>query len=236
MELIPVQNLLFMLFPLAIVGYYYFKWTDNSTEVLYATIRMVAQLILIGYALVYIFKNDSWQLGFFIILFMIIMASFIALRNIEQKSVSRYFVILFAIAMGGTINLILIIEFVLDLTPFYEPRYVVPLAGMIYANSMNAISLAAERFEKESKLLEREEANKIAFKASMIPRINTFLAVGIVALPGMMTGQILSGVDPLVAVRYQIVVMAMVLGSSGISVIIYLKTISKINFQKVKNQ
>ena len=236
MELIPVQNLLFMLFPLAIVGYYYFKWTDNSTEVLYATIRMVAQLILIGYALVYIFKNDSWQLGFFIILFMIIMASFIALRNIEQKSVSRYFVILFAIAMGGTINLILIIEFVLDLTPFYEPRYVVPLAGMIYANSMNAISLAAERFEKESKLLEREEANKIAFKASMIPRINTFLAVGIVALPGMMTGQILSGVDPLVAVRYQIVVMAMVLGSSGISVIIYLKIISKINFQKVKNQ
>jgi len=236
MELIPVQNLLFMLFPLAIVGYYYFKWTDNSTEVLYATIRMVAQLIFIGYALVYIFKNDSWQLGFFIILFMIIMASFIALRNIEQKSVSRYFVILFAIAMGGTINLILIIEFVLDLTPFYEPRYVVPLAGMIYANSMNAISLAAERFEKESKLLEREEANKIAFKASMIPRINTFLAVGIVALPGMMTGQILSGVDPLVAVRYQIVVMAMVLGSSGISVIIYLKTISKINFQKVKNQ
>ena len=228
MELIPAQNLLFMLLPLSVVGYYYYKWTDNSTEVLYATLRMVIQLILIGYALVYIFKNDSWYLGFFIILFMIIMASFIALRNVEQKSVSTYFIILFAIAIGGTINLVLIIEFVLDLTPFYTPRYVVPLAGMIYANSMNAISLAAERFEKESKILVREEANKIAFKASMIPRINTFLAVGIVALPGMMTGQILSGVDPLVAVRYQIVVMAMVLGSSGISVIIYLKMISKL--------
>ncbi len=233
MELIPAQNLLYMLLPLTVVGYYYYKWTDNSTEVLYATIRMVVQLILIGYALVYIFKNDSWYLGFFIILFMVIMASFIALRNVEQKSISTYFVILFAIAVGGTINLVLIIEFVLDLTPFYEPRYVVPLAGMIYANSMNAISLAAERFEKESKTLEREEANKIAFKASMIPRINTFLAVGIVALPGMMTGQILSGVDPLVAVRYQIVVMAMVLGSSGISVILYLKMISKIDSQKV---
>jgi len=223
MELIPAQNILFMLLPLSVVGYYYYKWTDNSTEVLYATIRMVIQLILIGYALVYIFKNDSWYLGFFIILFMIIMASFIALRNVEQKSISTYLVILFAIAVGGTINLVLIIEFVLDLTPFYEPRYVVPLAGMIYANSMNAISLAAERFE----------ANKIAFKASMIPRINTFLAVGIVALPGMMTGQILSGVDPLVAVRYQIVVMTMVLGSSGISVILYLKMISKIDSQKV---
>ena len=232
MELIPAQNLLFMLLPLSVVGYYYYKWTDNSTEVLYATLRMVVQLILIGYALVYIFKNDSWYLGFFIILFMIIMSSFIVLRNIEQKSVSTYFVIFSAIAIGGTINLILIIEFVLDLTPFYEPRYVVPLAGMIYANSMNAISLAAERFEKEIKSSKREEANKIAFKSSMIPRINTFLAVGIVALPGMMTGQILSGVDPLVAVRYQIAVMAMILGSSGISVIIYLKMISRLKTMK----
>ena len=228
MELIPVQNLLYMLLPLTVVGYYYYKWTDNSTEILYATLRMVVQLILIGYALVYIFKNNSWYLGFFIIVFMIIMASFIALRNVEQRNISTYFIILFAITVGGTINLVLIIEFVLDLTPFYEPRYVVPIAGMIYANSMNAISLAAERLEKELKLLTREEANKIAFKASLIPRINTFLAVGIVALPGMMTGQILSGVDPLVAVRYQIVIMAMVLGSSGISVILYLKMASKV--------
>ena len=229
MELIPAQNLLFMLLPLSIVGYYYYKWTENSTEILYATIRMVVQLVLIGYALIYIFENDSWYLGFFIILFMIIMSSFIVLRNIEQKNLSSYFVIFFAITVGGTINLVLVIEFVLNLTPFYEPRYVIPIAGMIYANSMNAISLAAERFEKESKTLTREEANKSAFKASMIPRINTFLAVGIVALPGMMTGQILSGVDPLVAVRYQIAVMAMILGSSGISVIIYLKIISKLN-------
>ena len=227
MELIPAQNLLFMLLPLGIVGYYYYKWTDNSTEILYATLRMVIQLVLIGYALIYIFKNDSWYLGFFIILFMIIMSSFIVLRNIEQQNLSSYFVIFFAIAVGGTINLVLVIEFVLDLTPFYEPRYVVPIAGMIYANSMNAVSLAAERFEKELKVLIIEEATKVAFKASMIPIINTFLAVGIVALPGMMTGQILSGVDPLVAVRYQIVVMAMILGSSGISVIIYLKTISR---------
>ena len=228
MELIPVQNLLFMLLPLAVVGYYYYKWTDNSTEILYATLRMVIQLVLIGYVLIYIFKNDSWYLGFFIILFMIVMSSFIALRNIEKKNIATYSLLFFAIAVGGTINLVLIIEFVLDLTPFYEPRYVVPIAGMIYANSMNAISLAAERFEKELKLLTREEAKQIAFKASMIPRINTFLAVGIVALPGMMTGQILSGVDPLVAVRYQIVIMAMVLGSSGISVILYLKMATKV--------
>lgn len=216
MELIPAQNILYMLLPLALVAYYYHKWLKSGSEVVYATLRMVIQLLLIGYALVYLFENDSWYLGIFIIAFMIIMSSFIVLRNIEQKTLSTYFIILFSIAVGGTVNLVLVIEFVLDLTPFYEPRYVIPIAGMIYANSMNAISLAAERFEKESNL-------PAAFKASMIPRVNTFLAVGIVAIPGMMTGQILSGVDPLVAVRYQIVVMAMILGSAGISVIIYLR-------------
>ncbi|MEA3371085.1 MAG: ABC transporter permease [Campylobacterota bacterium] len=223
MELIPVQNLLYMLLPLAVVGYYYHKWTNNSTEVFYATIRMVIQLVAIGYVLIYIFENDSWYLGFFIILFMIIMSSFIVLRNIEQKGISSYFVIFFAIATGGTINLVLVIELVFNLTPFYEPRYVIPIAGMIYANAMNAISLAAERFEKELKISTTIKAKKVALKASMMPRVNTFLAVGIVALPGMMTGQILSGVDPLVAVRYQIVVMAMILGSAGISVVVYLK-------------
>jgi len=228
MELIPAQNIFFMLLPLSIVWYFYYKWIDNSTEILYATVRMVIQLILIGYILIYIFKNDSWYLGFFIILFMIIMSSFIVLRNIEQKNIFSYFVIFTAISIGGTFNLILIIEFVLDLTPFYEPRFVIPIAGMVYANSMNAVSLAAERFEKELDTSTYQEARKIAFKSSMIPRINTFLAVGIVSLPGMMTGQIISGVDPLVAIRYQIVIMAMVLGSSGISVIIYLKMIAKI--------
>ena len=229
MELIPVQNLLFMLLPLVVVGYFYYKWVDNAKEVIYATIRMVIQLVLIGYVLIYIFENDSWYVGLFIILFMISMSSFIVLRNIEQKGISAYSIIFLAIAVGGSINLILVIEFVLDLTPFYEPRFVVPIAGMIYANCMNAVSLAAERLEKELTVSTYQKAKKAAFKASMLPRINTFIAVGIVSLPGMMTGQILSGVDPLVAVRYQIVVMAMILGSSGISVIIYLKMISRLN-------
>jgi len=228
MELIPVQNLLIMLLPLVIIWYFYYKWADDAKEVLYATIRMVVQLVLIGYVLIYIFENDSWYIGFFIILIMISMSSFIVIRNIEQKTLTSYAIIFFAIAVGGSINLVLVIEFVLDLTPFYEPRYVVPIAGMIYANSMNAVSLAAERLEKELSTSLYEKAKRVAFKASMIPRINTFLAVGIVSLPGMMTGQILSGVDPLVAVRYQIVVMAMILGSSGISVILYLKMISKL--------
>ena len=222
MELIAAQNILFILLPLIIVWYFYYKWVDNKVEIIYASSRMIIQLIAIGYLLVYIFKNDSWAIGLLIILVMITMSTFIAFRNLTSKNIRTFNIIFIAIATAGTLNLIIVIEFVLDLTRFYEPKYVIPIAGMIYANCMNAIAIAAERFEQEIKVSNYIQARKISFKTAMMPKINTFLAVGLVSLPGMMTGQILSGVSPLIAVRYQIVIMAMILGSAGISVIIYL--------------
>lgn len=209
-----------MLLPLIVVAYIYAKWLDDKSELLIATLRMVIQLLFIGYALNFIFEAKNYLIGLGIIFIMILFSSWIVLRNIQNKTFSSFLKIAIAIAIGGTINLILVIFFVLDLNALYEPRFVIPIAGMIYSNAMNAVSLAAERFEqRENSYI---KARQIAFKASMIPQINAFLAVGLVSLPGMMTGQILSGVDPLIAVRYQIVVMAMVLGSSGISVILYL--------------
>jgi putative ABC transport system permease protein len=93
---------------------------------------------------------------------------------------------------------------------------------MILANSMNVLSLAIERFDKELSRNESfESARKTSFKSALIPQINSLLAVGLVSLPGMMTGQILSGIDPLIAVRYQIMIMATILSSAGISLIIY---------------
>lgn len=222
MHIIPIENLFIMLLPIAIVWYFYKKWTGDSVEIIKATVRMSLQLMLIGYALVFIFNNDSHWLGLSIVLFMIFAASLISLRNLENRSVGEFKNIFLAILIAGSFNLYLVLEFVLNLSPLYEPRFVIPLAGMIYANAMNAVALGGERFEKEIKRNVFHEARKITLKASLIPQINAFFAVGLVSLPGMMTGQILSGVDPIVAVRYQIVVMAMVLGSAGISVIIYL--------------
>ena len=107
---------------------------------------------------------------------------------------------------------------VLDLHPWYWPRYVIPLAGMIFTNAMNSVSLAAERFEAELKRdVAYNEARAIALRASLIPITNSLFAVGLVSLPGMMTGQILSGISPLIAARYQIMVMCMVYGAAGIS-------------------
>ncbi|HIP59910.1 MAG TPA: ABC transporter permease, partial [Campylobacterales bacterium] len=93
----------------------------------------------------------------------------------------------------------------------------------IFANSMNAVSIAAERFESEmSRQVGYTDARATSYKAALIPIINALFAVGLVSLPGMMTGQILSGIDPLIAVRYQMMVMLMILGSAGISVAVYL--------------
>ena len=94
---------------------------------------------------------------------------------------------------------------------------------MIFAGAMNTVSLAAERFQSECDSgAPYIEARRIALQTSLIPITNSFFAVGLVNLPGMMTGQILSGVSPLIAVKYQIVVMAMLFGSSGISAALYL--------------
>jgi putative ABC transport system permease protein len=88
---------------------------------------------------------------------------------------------------------------------------------------MNSVSLAAERFESETiRGKAYEEARALAMRASLIPLVNSLLAVGLVSLPGMMTGQILSGVSPLIAARYQIVVMCMIFGASGLSTATYL--------------
>ena len=125
--------------------------------------------------------------------------------------------------MAGIPTLLLVTQVVLHLESWYQPDFVVPLAGMIFASSMNTVSLAAERFEAESeRKLPYEKARRVALKASLIPLINSLLAVGLVSIPGMMTGQILSGVAPLVAARYQIVVMSMIFGSAGIASASYL--------------
>ncbi|ADG91782.1 conserved hypothetical protein [Arcobacter nitrofigilis DSM 7299] len=222
MQIIPFTHLVYSILPLLIVWYFYKKWTNEKYEIITSTIRMVIQLLIIGYFLIYLFKEKNDFVGLLIITFMITVSTWIALRNTQDRSFNHYSKIFLSIGISGIIHLILIIAFVLDLHTLYEPRYVIPIAGMIFANTMNALSLAIERYEKEiSRDVSFEKAREVAFKACLIPQINSLLAVGLVSLPGMMTGQILSGIDPLIAVRYQIMIMTMVLSSAGISAIIY---------------
>ena len=185
--------------------------------------RMLVQLLLIGYVLGYVFEADTPLVVVAVLVVMLVSASWITLRPLAEKHRGLYLKVAAALAIGGGSTLVLVTQGVLVLEPWFLPRYLVPLAGMIFANSMNTVSLAAERFEAECLVGKSYlEARDAALRVAMIPTINSLLAVGLVSLPGMMTGQILSGVSPLIAARYQIMVMCMVFGASGLSTAIYL--------------
>ena len=198
-------------------------WSLNAGQALWANARMLGQLLAVGYVLTFIFETETPWVVVAVLVLMMGVAAWIALRPLKSRNARKYLVSLAAISICGLLMLILVTQIVLDLPRWFEPRFVVPLAGMIFANAMNTVSLAAERFESE---LERSaaypQARTTALDAALIPQINALLAVGLVSLPGMMTGQILSGVDPLVAVRYQIVVMCMIFGSAGVAAAFYL--------------
>lgn len=215
-------NLSFLLIPLIFVGLIYAKWTHARFEIAYATLRMLIQLIAVGYALVFIFTYDHLWLGCVVLLFMLTVSVSIIFRSTRDKSAHHFALIFMAAMLSSAVNLGLIIGVVLQLDPLYQPRYLIPLAGMVLSQSMNGIALAIERFEDEqSRDKDFTTARNTAVKVAMIPPINSLLAVGLVSLPGMMTGQILSGVEPLIAVRYQIMIMIMSISGIGMSVIFY---------------
>ncbi|HJL81282.1 MAG TPA: ABC transporter permease, partial [Gammaproteobacteria bacterium] len=180
-------------------------------------------LLLIGYVLTYIFETDEPVLVVLVVIFMIAMSSWIALRPLADRGIKPYSVVTIALGVSGLGVLLLVTQIILELPRWFEPRFVIPLAGMVFANSMNTISLAGERFHAE---LERGDnylsARRAAMEVAMIPQVNALLAVGLVSLPGMMTGQILSGVDPLTAARYQIMVMCMIFSTAGLSAVLYM--------------
>ncbi len=209
--------------PVGIVIVILYRWSVDSRSAIFAIFRMLIQLVLIGYVLGYLFEADSPVLIIPILVVMLLIASWIAMRPIAGAYPGLYVNVLLAIAAGGIPTLLLVTQAVIDIQPWYEPRYLIPLGGMIFASAMNAVSLAAERAESErGHGKSGREARNAGLQAALIPLINSLLAVGLVTLPGMMTGQILSGIEPLVAARYQIVVMCMIFGSSGIAAACYL--------------
>lgn len=225
---ISFLDLIWIALPLLIVYYIYQKWSNDKTTIPYAVSRMFLQLIAIGYILTYIFKTKNFLIIMLILFIMLVAASIISLRPVAKKNAKLYFFSFQAIFIGGAVTLFFVIGGVLHLHLWYEPRFLIPLAGMIFANSMNSVSIAAERFSVEyQRGYQYETSRNIAYKAALIPNINTLFAVGLVSIPGMMTGQILSGISPIIAVKYQIMVMCMILVSSGISTAIYLKLLKK---------
>ncbi|MFQ3312691.1 MAG: putative ABC transport system permease protein [Colwellia sp.] len=220
---IPLTKLAIAFVPVIFVLVLLACWSLPQKRTWYALVRMLVQLLLVGYVLSYIFESDNaWIIGT-LLLVMVLFSSWIALHNIESPDKSLFNSAFCAIFISSIIILLVITQGVLNLDPWHEAKTLVPLAGMVFANGMNSVSLCGERFFAEiNRGTSYLDARNIAFKASMIPNINALFAVGIVSLPGMMTGQILAGVSPFIAARYQIMVMCMVFASAGLASAIFL--------------
>lgn len=221
---IPVSGLVIAFVPALIVIGIMLYWHSIARTAIYATTRMLVQLLLIGYVLVFIFETDNWLVIVGVLTVMLVASSWISTRTLRNRDRRAFMQALGSISIGGIFTLALVTQLVLQVEPWFSPRHIVPLAGMIFASSMNAVSLAADRFLAEvARDVSYPEARRVALQTALIPIINSLFAVGVVALPGMMTGQILSGVSPLIAVQYQIVVMTMLFGASGMSAACYLR-------------
>ena len=220
---ISLLNLALAFIPVLLVIFMLWRWNQNAKTAIYAVLRMLIQLLLIGYVLGYIFEAENAIIVVGVLSVMLFASALIALRTMKEHRSALLLRALLSILVGGGLVLILVTQGVLRLEPWFLPSYMIPLAGMIFANSMNAVSLAGERLSTE---LNRGEnyvsARNQALQAALIPITNSLFAVGLVSLPGMMTGQILSGVSPLIAARYQIMVMCMIFGSTGMSAILFL--------------
>lgn len=228
---------LFVLFLVVIVR---IKGIPREKEIFIATVRMTLQLILIGYILVYLFEHSHPLYTLLLVAVMLVFAIRTVIKRAKVRLSNRMKrIIVFSMTSGIMVSLIFFIFIVLQLTPWYDPRYVIPIAGMIIGNSMTGIALGvnvlieglhAQKNKVEAALMlgatpqraARDIVNK-AFDAAMLPTINSMVGMGIVFLPGMMTGQILSGTSPLVAVEYQIAIMLGIVGSVSLSVFLFVQ-------------
>ncbi|MFO7952505.1 MAG: iron export ABC transporter permease subunit FetB [Bacillota bacterium] len=209
----------------------------REKEIFISAMRMTVQLIAVGYLLVYIFEQKHVA----VTLLVLVVMQFFAIRNIYGrvkvpiKKKLRHVIIL-SLVTGTGATIFYFLSLVINIEPWYEPRYFIPIAGMIIGNSMTGISIGAERMIDEMKSKKEmiegalmlgatpRDATAIivknSFTAAIMPAINTMVGMGIVFLPGMMTGQILAGLSPLVAIEYQIAIMLSILGSVTITVFI----------------
>jgi UDP-glucose/iron transport system permease protein len=207
-----------------------------------AATRMVVQLLLVGLVLKALFAAQSAPLTAAVLAVMVLFAG----REIAARQTRRfagvwtYGIGTASVAFAGIIVTLIALTTQIRPEPWYDPRYAVPLLGMILGNTMTAITLALDRLlaaaARERAAIEArlalghtfaEAAGGIvreAVRAALIPTINSMSAAGLVFLPGLMTGQILAGVDPIQAVKYQILIMFLIAGGSGLGVVVAVRT------------
>lgn len=212
----------------------------REKEIVISSIRMTLQLIIMGFVLVYIINNPN---PLFTLLILIFMEVFSIYNIYKRSKVELNFkikkVVAISMVIGSLLSLLYFLFIIIRISPWYDPRYFIPIAGMLIGNSMTGVALGVNRLVDDIKKRKDEiemalmlgatpkmavkEIIDNTFDSAILPTINSMVGMGIVFLPGMMTGQILSGTSPLTAIKYQIAIMLGILGCVAITVIMFLQ-------------
>ncbi len=233
-DLVTVYGLLLMS-----IGLAHLLKAGQSKDLFWSGLRMFVQLLIVGYVLHLVFALQSALPVLLILVIMIGFAVQTIGARVQKKMPNFYWVVGAALFFGCGGVTFFFCTLVIGLQPWYDPRYLIPLAGMVIGNSMTGASLAVERLAAEfrerreeietalclgsSVQLAAEPVVSSAFRAALIPSVNAMAAMGLVFLPGMMTGQILSGTEPMIAVKYQIAIMCVITGSVALTTFLILR-------------
>lgn len=215
-----------------------------------AAVRTVVQLSFIGLILAWIFAREQWYEVLLILTIITLIAGSAAKNRVKRHYKGLLIDTLLSVSASGILVTAIAIVMILNVQPWYTPQFVIPILGLILGNSLTAISLTSnqliEAFHAQQGRIEMmlslsakpfeavHEPIRAAIINGMTPTLNSMLVVGIVSLPGMMTGQILAGADPTQAVRYQIVTMFLICVSSTLGCTISALLIYRRFFNKHK--
>jgi len=208
-------------------------------DLVVGTVRTIVQLYLVGLILAAVFNAARWYWVLLILVVMAAVATHAAVARLAKPIPGVYWIAAAALTISTAATLAYVIGVVVRPAPWWEPQYVIPIAGMILGNSMTSAALAGDRLqadlftrrdEIEARLAlgfsGREAVQPLvrsALRAAMIPTVNGMMTVGVVQLPGMMTGQILAGASPLTAIRYQIVVVFMLSVATALGSLLFVR-------------
>ncbi|MCK5503613.1 MAG: iron export ABC transporter permease subunit FetB [Thermodesulfovibrionia bacterium] len=215
-------------------------------DLIVGTIRTFLQLFLLGYVLKIVFAINNPWIVFAIFSFMIFFAARIISGRVKEKRIPYFMPVLASMFLSYMVINSFVMAVIVQVKPWYYPVYFIPVGGMIIGNSMNAIAIAINNWFEGLKM-ERDRIElylslgatpvescrknfKDAISSGMIPSINALMSVGVVSIPGMMTGQMLAGTDPLIAIKYQIVIMLLLVGSTALSTIFSLHIVRRLSF------
>jgi putative ABC transport system permease protein len=204
-------------------------------QLLWASVRTVVQLLAVGYLLGWVFAHAHWYVVLPLMCLMTLVAGFSAASRGKRTYAGQLIDSVVSVWSSSWLVAAIGLFVIIRIRPWYEPQYAIPILGMILGNTLTAVSLGIERMTQElmsgrntiemilalggTRWEAAQSAARQAVRAGMMPTLNQMTVVGIVSLPGMMTGQVLAGENPESAVRYQIMIMFLIAAGSALGTV-----------------